>query len=227
MNTWDELVGQLANIPDLPGARCRGRSELFDQTIIGVHGVNDTENLDYARNAALRLCAQCPALDPCRAWFAALRPTQRPVGVIAGQPHTRKAAGDTTHRPRPTDRPIESACPNTIRRRHLHRRRVPRRRPRSSRPMGCPVLVRRAAAVKASATDVARAARLVAAVSASDDSGAGAILDEARQQNGLLGLAIAIAVRHVQVAGEYYDTDRQQILDMYAMDALTYAEESE
>ena len=53
------------------------------------------------------------------------------------------------------------------------------------------------------------------------------ILREAQQQNGLVGLAIALAVRHVQVAGEFYDTDRQRILDRYAMDALTYAHESE
>jgi hypothetical protein len=81
--------------------------------------------------------------------------------------------------------------------------------------MGRASVARRATAVKTSAIDVARAARFAAAVSAGDDEGAGAILRETQQQNGLVGLALALAVRHVQVAGQFYDSDRQQILDLF------------
>lgn len=78
-----------------------------------------------------------------------------------------------------------------------------------------------------SAIDVARAARLAAAVSANDQDGVEAVIQEAHRRNGLIGLVLALATRHVQIAGEFYDTDRQQILDMHAMDAMTYAQESE
>lgn len=84
MLLWDELVIQLSQVPSLPGARCRGRAELFDATIHSRHGASPGD-LDYARQAALRLCNACPALDNCRAWAATLPPDQRPLGVIAGQ----------------------------------------------------------------------------------------------------------------------------------------------
>jgi hypothetical protein len=81
--------------------------------------------------------------------------------------------------------------------------------------------------MKHSATDVARAARFASALSAEDETGATAILREAQQDNGLAGFSIALGVRLVQICSEYYDVDRQRILDMFAMEALTYAEESE
>jgi hypothetical protein len=78
-----------------------------------------------------------------------------------------------------------------------------------------------------SATDVARAARLVAAISADDKPGVANVIREAQQDNSLVGVVLAMGARLVQIAGEYYDTDRQQILDIFAMDAMTYAENAD
>lgn len=90
MTTFDAIVGSLGHIPDLPGARCRGRHELFDATIAGTRDTRP-DDLQYARAAAVRLCQACPALDACRAWFTALRPDERPHGVVAGRlPAARK-----------------------------------------------------------------------------------------------------------------------------------------
>lgn len=92
MNDWDTMSALLGGVPDLSGARCRGRHELFDSTIAGQQSrpadeftPSSRNELDNACNAALRLCAMCPALDPCRAWLDRQRPTRRPRGVIAGQ----------------------------------------------------------------------------------------------------------------------------------------------
>lgn len=92
MNNWDEMVSEFGEIPLLPGARCRGRWELFDATITGHRG-GDGSDLEYARNAALQLCTGCPALDPCRDWLASLPASQRPLGVTAGQLKTDGATG--------------------------------------------------------------------------------------------------------------------------------------
>ncbi|WP_019969338.1 hypothetical protein [Mycobacterium sp. 141] len=79
---WDLLVAELAT-PSLPGARCHGRHELFDAAIDnGQRG--HQHDREYARNAALRLCAQCPAWRLCRDWFDSLPADQRPLGVTAG-----------------------------------------------------------------------------------------------------------------------------------------------
>lgn len=83
MTDWNTMVAELGQIPELPGARCRNRHELFDATIVGRRGA-PPDDLEYARSAAVRLCRACPALDPCRAWFEALPATQRPRGVVAG-----------------------------------------------------------------------------------------------------------------------------------------------
>lgn len=78
---WDTLVAELAT-PVLPGARCRGRHELFDAAIgEGQRGAKDDR--DYARDAAVRICRQCPALGSCRQWFESLPDEQRPFGVTA------------------------------------------------------------------------------------------------------------------------------------------------
>ncbi len=84
MSALEELLQLAATAPPLPGARCRGRWELFDATVsVGRNG--DPEDLDYVRNAALRLCHQCPSLDACSAWLASLPVNGRPLGVVAGQ----------------------------------------------------------------------------------------------------------------------------------------------
>ena len=82
---WNSMSALLADIPDLPGARCAGLADLFEATV-DEHGKADTRTeRERARIAALRLCNACPALAPCRAWLDGLRPTWRPRGVVAGQ----------------------------------------------------------------------------------------------------------------------------------------------
>jgi WhiB family redox-sensing transcriptional regulator len=65
-------------LPDLTGAACAGRSDLFDLAAGSRH-----------HREALALCARCPVLTACRAWFASLPSVERPLGVIAGRVHTR------------------------------------------------------------------------------------------------------------------------------------------
>lgn len=87
MTDWHTMTAYLLGIPDLPGARCKGEADLYERTV-GVRtvaGQPTSDELVAARAAALRLCAECPALDPCRAWLEAQRPSRRPLGVVAGQ----------------------------------------------------------------------------------------------------------------------------------------------
>lgn len=78
--TWEALLDALSAAPVLPGAKCRGRSHLFDDA-----GPDESENTVQARQAqALSLCSYCPALQPCREWFDSLKPSKRPAGVVAG-----------------------------------------------------------------------------------------------------------------------------------------------
>lgn len=70
-----DLLGSLRAVPALPGARCRGRSELFD----GADGLDG----DRTRVAAA-LCQVCPALTACGAW-AARQPENSLEGVVAGR----------------------------------------------------------------------------------------------------------------------------------------------
>jgi hypothetical protein len=67
--------------PALPGARCRGRHHLFDPPSANA----DPDDAAYAEQAALRLCAGCPALASCSRWFESLPKQQRPPGVVAGR----------------------------------------------------------------------------------------------------------------------------------------------
>ena len=60
--------------PALPGARCRGRADLFD-TAAG-NGASRAE-IGRARDAALRLCRPCSVLTLCRRWFEALPAAER------------------------------------------------------------------------------------------------------------------------------------------------------
>src|SRR5690606_7800734 len=58
------------------GAACVGRHELFD--------VEDRD--DERVDAAVAICqTKCPALADCRAWVDSLKPSQRPLGVVAGR----------------------------------------------------------------------------------------------------------------------------------------------
>lgn len=79
-----ELLGEvLRDAPRLPGAKCIGRADLFDPR----EPNTDPETVEYAQNAALRLCRSCPALASCSQWFDSLPPRHRPLGVIAGRLH--------------------------------------------------------------------------------------------------------------------------------------------
>lgn len=67
--------------PVLPGARCRGRSRLFDPARKGER----SEIVAQRHAQAVGLCHRCPSLDACRAWLESLKPSRRPTGVVAGQ----------------------------------------------------------------------------------------------------------------------------------------------
>ena len=72
----------ITRLPDLTGAACAGRSDLFDlRPVPGDH---------RAYREALALCARCPVLAACGAWFASLPTAERPPGVIAGRVHRRR-----------------------------------------------------------------------------------------------------------------------------------------
>jgi WhiB family transcriptional regulator, redox-sensing transcriptional regulator len=74
------LPATVTPVPELTGAACAGRSDLFDLRAVHSH--------DRAYREALALCARCPVLRACRAWFESLPAAQRPYGVIAGRVHS-------------------------------------------------------------------------------------------------------------------------------------------
>ena len=63
--------------PDLPGAACVQRRDVFDEAAMPAAG-------EYTHHRAIRICDSCPALAACRAWIESLVLTERPVGVTAG-----------------------------------------------------------------------------------------------------------------------------------------------
>jgi WhiB family redox-sensing transcriptional regulator len=77
------LPATITQLPDLTGAACAGRSDLFD---LAAGPPRHRE--------AIALCARCPVLAACRAWFASLPAAERPVGVIAGRVHRRGPSRD-------------------------------------------------------------------------------------------------------------------------------------
>ena len=81
-DTWDAINEALGAIPNLGGgARCVGRSEIFD--------VED--EADERAIAARFACQSCPAIQPCRDFADTLRGHRRPPGTLAGV--------TTAHRP--------------------------------------------------------------------------------------------------------------------------------
>lgn len=87
MSDWNTMRSLLAGIPVLPGAPCKGKSDLYELTICDrSQGRNvGSPELENARCEALRLCNnRCPALASCRAWLDAEPATRRPRGVVAG-----------------------------------------------------------------------------------------------------------------------------------------------
>lgn len=77
--------------PSFPGALCYSQWELFDRAA----GGGNRAATVAARERALALCAACPALQRCRAYFDGLAPAQRPRGVCAGVLNTKRS----THTP--------------------------------------------------------------------------------------------------------------------------------
>ena len=73
------LPAAIAPLPDLTGAACAGRSDLFDLKAGSLR-----------HRTALAMCARCPVLAACRAWFASLPAAERPAGVVAGRVHAPK-----------------------------------------------------------------------------------------------------------------------------------------
>lgn len=81
MTALDGILGALLGAPALPGARCRGRSHVFDPA---AHD-EDPEVVQQRHTQAVGLCERCPSLNACTDWVASLKPAQRPLGVVAGQ----------------------------------------------------------------------------------------------------------------------------------------------
>ena len=79
----DPLLDALSDIPRLAGAKCKGKSAVWES--------DDLELREYA----LHQCASCPALAACESFFLSLKPSKRPIGVIAGRvvhEHNKRAA---------------------------------------------------------------------------------------------------------------------------------------
>ena len=81
MSTLEPLLAAIGAAPVLPGARCRRRHHLFDPAAPG----EDPDTAAQRHMEALGLCQRCPALDRCEAWFLSLKPSKRPLGVVAGE----------------------------------------------------------------------------------------------------------------------------------------------
>lgn len=76
-----DMFATIGLAPALPGARCRGRTELFDPR----HDGETTETTEARHRQAIGLCSGCRSFDPCRAWVTGLSPRARPAGVVAGR----------------------------------------------------------------------------------------------------------------------------------------------
>lgn len=87
MSGLDQLLLSLAGAPSLPGARCRGKSHLFD----GADGPDG----ERTRQAA-QLCRRCPALARCRTW-ADEQPNRKLNGVIAARLYTHVSHASMRH----------------------------------------------------------------------------------------------------------------------------------
>src|SRR5262249_40932129 len=71
MLSMQDFLAELEAIPKLDGARCKSKSDLWDET-------EDPEIVEYTKSH----CLACPSLIPCRNWAA----TQtRLHGVVAGE----------------------------------------------------------------------------------------------------------------------------------------------
>lgn len=81
MSGLDDLLGALVGVPVLPGAKCRGRSHLFDPAT----KAEDVTVTEQRHAQALLLCSGCPSRRPCREWVDSLTPARKPKGVVGGR----------------------------------------------------------------------------------------------------------------------------------------------
>ncbi|WP_237669502.1 WhiB family transcriptional regulator [Rhodococcus sp. BS-15] len=77
--------------PDLPGALCRGRWDLFDPAGHGESLASVTARQEHA----LALCSSCPALAQCHAWIRT-EPRRLRHGVVAGHVYQHSTSKDET-----------------------------------------------------------------------------------------------------------------------------------
>lgn len=90
------LLGALTAVPQLDGARCRGRSELFDPRAY----FEPEAKLEQRQAEAVAECHQCPALADCRRWLDGLPRSARPSGVVAARVIDMATTSRTTSRQR-------------------------------------------------------------------------------------------------------------------------------
>ena len=96
-NQLNDWLGALLGAPSLPGAKCRGRSHLFDEAQPG-------ENATQRHNQAAGLCSRCPSLAACTEWVDSLPKAKRPPGVVAGRIPVRRG-GQATEGTQPPSAP--------------------------------------------------------------------------------------------------------------------------
>ncbi|MEH6794025.1 MAG: WhiB family transcriptional regulator [Rhodococcus sp. (in: high G+C Gram-positive bacteria)] len=82
--SWDGLADALQAAPDLTGAACAGRWNLFDPPDSDAH--ETPEDTRYRHRAAKEICDRCPVFDACSVWVAGLVPGEV-SGVVAGIIH--------------------------------------------------------------------------------------------------------------------------------------------
>ena len=77
-DTISDLLADLArDVPPLPGAACRGRSDLFD--------ISDGRHRQAVEQAQAICRDECPVLRRCEEWLASLPKHRLPTGVVAGK----------------------------------------------------------------------------------------------------------------------------------------------
>jgi WhiB family redox-sensing transcriptional regulator len=82
----NNLLAELRDAPAMPNAACIGLHALFDEA-----SPDETPlEVDKRHARALMLCRSCPTLAACQQWFATLKPSKKPPGVIACTIHAPK-----------------------------------------------------------------------------------------------------------------------------------------
>ncbi len=76
MNVTALLADLARDFPALPGAACRGQSDLFD--------ISDGRDRQAVARAQA-VCANCVARQRCADWLASVPPHRLPTGVVAGR----------------------------------------------------------------------------------------------------------------------------------------------